>query len=492
VYFWEEVFARRRALIAGREIVLGHVRSLTGYLKFGLQLLAFLGVMEALVQSYFHREIFTVCFALGALWPVFHGFGFIRSHALLSVTWVLGCGLMSTFTLLPVIKVENIDTITYGGVVMFLTGVLYLLFEDNIIGNCGRNAIGRVGSRVIMGIQIGMVLLALIVTRSTVTSLQARQGVPFGNIVVGWIVLVASLSLPFFHRLYPNSHYLHRLMIIFLTFSPTFIILTISWEGLFYFVFCMTIVTWVRLEHAIYVHTKADIAVQPTGNGSITKPSTGTATVDGETFHYRALTLSDVRVALFFFFLLQAAFFSTGNVASISTFSLDSVRRLVPVFSPFSQGALLILQILIPFAIISANLGILNRRLEVPPSALFMVVMAISDIMTLNFFFMVRDEGSWLDIGMTISHFCIASALCTFVAGLEFLSEQFVSGVDVNPTIAAVGSAVVQAMDEVAECGHEADLKKPEPKKIQSNGNGAKQGKSKSKGKAKGKKTGFS
>lgn len=110
VYFWEEVFARRKALIAGREIILGHVRSFTGYLKFGLQLLAFLGVMEAMVQSYFHREIFTVCFALGALWPVFHGFGFIRSHAFLTGTWALGCGLMSVFTLLPVIKVENIDT----------------------------------------------------------------------------------------------------------------------------------------------------------------------------------------------------------------------------------------------------------------------------------------------------------------------------------------------------------------------------------------------
>ncbi|KAJ5498356.1 GPI ethanolamine phosphate transferase 1 [Penicillium expansum] len=478
VYFWEEVFARRKALIAGRQIVLGHVCSFTGYLKFGLQLLAFLGVMEAMVQSYFHREIFTVCFALGALWPIIHGFSFIRSHALLSATWALGCGLMSSFTLLPVIKVENLDTITYGGLLMFLTGILYLLFEDAIIGHRDleskeANAIGRVGSRIIMGIQLGMVLLAVIVTRSSVLSLQARQGLPFGNIVVGWVVLVASLTLPFFHRLYPNSHYLHRLMIIFLTFSPTFIILTISWEGLFYFVFCMTIMTWVRLEHAIYVHTA----------GALEKPKNpGVTTVDGETFYYRALTLSDVRVALFFFFLLQSAFFSTGNVASISTFSLDSVRRLIPVFDPFAQGALLILQILIPFAIISANLGILNRRLEVPPSALFMVVMAISDIMTLNFFFMVRDEGSWLDIGMTISHFCIASALCTFVAGLEFLSEQFVSGVDFAPTVAAIGAAVVQTIEEVTECGHE-DHK--EAKKAQSNG--AKQSKSKSKGKGKGK-----
>ena len=61
-----------------------------------------------------------------------------------------------------------------------------------------------------------------------------------------------------------------------------------------------------------------------------------------------------------------------------------------------------------------------------------MVVMAISDVLTLNFFWMVRDEGSWLDIGTSISHFVIASVLCIFVAVLEFGSEVFVSGVDVG------------------------------------------------------------
>lgn len=253
-------------------------------------------------------------------------------------------------------------------------------------------------------------------------------------------------------------------MVIFLTFSPTFIILTISWEGLFYFVFCMTLVTWVRLEHAIHVHmaafyAKASVAT----NGSATgKPApSSTTVVDGQTYKYRALTLSDARVALFFFFLLQSAFFSTGNVASISTFSLESVRRLIPVFNPFAQSALLLFQILIPFAIISANLGILNRRLEVAPSALFMVVMSISDVMTLNFFYMVRDEGSWLDIGMTISHYCIASLMCTFVAGLEFLSEQFVSGVDFG----SATIAVVDAVSDVVDSGIEATKKISMPAK---------------------------
>ena len=264
-------------------------------------------------------------------------------------------------------------------------------------------------------------------------------------------------------------------MVIFLTFSPAFIILTISWEGLFYFVFCMTVLTWVRLEHAIYVHTAPSAVKSESTNGSAVKAESGpiaSATVDGQTYHYRALTVSDARVALFFLFLLQSAFFSTGNVASISTFSLNSVRRLIPVFAPFSQAALLIFQILIPFAIISANLGILNRRLQVGPSALFMVVMSISDVMTLNFFYMVRDEGSWLDIGMTISHYCIASILCIFVAGLEFVSEQFVSGVDFGPAAAFVA----QVVSESAEYGHEEAKAPPPPPtpKSKSKGKGKK------------------
>lgn len=94
-------------------------------------------------------------------------------------------------------------------------------------------------------------------------------------------------------------------------------------------------------------------------------------------------------------------------------------------------------KILIPFAIISANLGILNHRLGVAPSALFMIVMSVSDVMTLNFFYMVRDEGSWLDIGMTISHFCIASGMSVFVAGLEFLSQAFISGIEFHEDVLA-------------------------------------------------------
>lgn len=76
------------------------------------------------------------------------------------------------------------------------------------------------------------------------------------------------------------------------------------------------------------------------------------------------------------------------------------------------------------------------------PSALFMMVTAFSDVLTLNFFWMVRDEGSWLEIGETISRFVIASGLCVFVAGLEGLSTVFVGGVEFEDEDAEGGNDV--------------------------------------------------
>lgn len=171
---------------------------------------------------------------------------------------------------------------------------------------------------------------------------------------------------------------------------------------------------------------KEEIAT-PLATGAEAAKQREKAVADGD---YRSLTLSDARICLFFLFLLQSAFFSTGNIASISSFSLDAVYRLLPIFDPFSQAALLIFKILAPFAVVSANLGFLTKRLKLQGGSLFAVIMGISDYMTLRFFWKVRDEGSWLEIGESISMFIIASALCVFIAGLEALAEVFTRGVE--------------------------------------------------------------
>ncbi|KKY37512.1 putative gpi ethanolamine phosphate transferase 1 [Diaporthe ampelina] len=256
------------------------------------------------------------------------------------------------------------------------------------------------------------------------------QGLSVLAACIRYLVFI-SLIMPLAYRLESDSNYLHRLVVIFLTCAPTFVIFTISYEGLFYVAFWVTLLAWVRLEYEVYTNStpKVEVAVESKSDDE----STETKQVpDRLPNPHRPLSLADARVALFFFVFLQSAFFSTGNVASVSSFSLESVCRLIPIFDPFSQGILLILKLMIPFALVSANLGILNKRIGVAPSALFMVVMAISDILTLYFFWVVKDEGSWLEIGSTISHFVIASLLSVFVAALEGVSAWFISGVEMD------------------------------------------------------------
>ncbi|EDN91722.1 hypothetical protein SS1G_07582 [Sclerotinia sclerotiorum 1980 UF-70] len=376
VAFWEEVYARRNALTQGGKALFGHIKSPFAFIGIIIKAIIFLGLIECLAWGYTYREIFSVLFILATFWPAFYGLGFLKNNKALTLTWIVSL---------------------YGGALMVAVGVLYLAFERKLLAKSkmAGDSIAPADnllSRSLIGAQIGLVILSMIVTRSTAMSLQARMGLPRGNQIIGWCLI-----------------------------------------GLFYFAFSSTLITWVLLEHNIHKHTmskkttKANDASVPEIPASLSSSP------------FRSLTLTDARISLFFLILLQSAFFSTGNMASVSSFSLDSVNRLIPVFDPFSQGALLIVKLMIPFALISANLGILNKRLGVAPSALFMVVIAISDFLTLHFFWVVKDEGSWLEIGSTISHFVIASLLCLFVASLEGVSELFIAGVEVEDNSSQLG-----------------------------------------------------
>ena len=71
-------------------------------------------------------------------------------------------------------------------------GILYLLFEKSILSeNQSHHSATTLDglSRTVLGIQIGLIGLAMIVTRSSVASLQAKEGLPLGSQVLGWIVL---------------------------------------------------------------------------------------------------------------------------------------------------------------------------------------------------------------------------------------------------------------------------------------------------------------
>lgn len=91
---------------------------------------------------------------------------------------------------------------------MFSFGVFYLSFQRSLLGG-SKNHTETGFSRMVLGVQVssdtsfpchgtcpaadgsqtGLTALAMVVTRSSVASLQAKQGLPLGTQVVGWLVL---------------------------------------------------------------------------------------------------------------------------------------------------------------------------------------------------------------------------------------------------------------------------------------------------------------
>ena len=96
-------------------------------------------------------------------------------------------------------------------------------------------------------------------------------------------------------------------MTLFLAFSVCFVVLSISIEGLFYSAFTFNLLLWIDVEAAV---RKTLVT-----NGPMPKE------VRSDGYRFQA---DDVRIALFFLFFVQVAFFGTGKYV---TFVLCPINR---------------------------------------------------------------------------------------------------------------------------------------------------------------------
>lgn len=395
LFFWSQIFANYNLLVTG-----------IGKLFKGIQiservLVATLIVLlyEGIVYGYSHRWIFTVIFVVLSVYPALCGV----TSVVLNAKWIITSLLISTFTLLDAVKIESLTQINIAGILM-LVGASYSTYKL-------RSTIGQFTYN-LLTLQILLTAVMLVVTNKSVLSLQRREGLPVDAQFMGWSILITSISLvPWLHSLEPNNDYRVRLLIIFLSFAPTFLILTISFESLFYVLFTSYAIQWIELEAQIFQNFQ--------NSSQNSKPR-----------NYIQL----LRVSSIGFFLLQVAFFGTGNIASISSFSLDSVYRLLPIFDPFPMGALLVLKLIIPYAILSFGLGILNLKLGIKDYAVSTLIISTSDILSLNFFYLLRTEGSWLDIGVTISNYVLAVMSSLFMLCLEMVGHILMKNVSIGGT----------------------------------------------------------
>ncbi|KAJ9476733.1 GPI ethanolamine phosphate transferase 1 [Pseudozyma hubeiensis] len=441
--------------------------------KTGLAVISGLAIMELMAVGYLYRVAWFIGFiVIGFAWPAFAlSADFKSDNEGLILVWGLSCLMTGLFTIGDVNKEESIPLLMLSAIVFLAAGCLvvlrpHLFFPGDATVSSSSSKDNQVRRdetpqavkdaqslhlrHTLRTIQLQLVVLVVtaITTAASAKSLQLKRGLPFATQVLAWACLATCLVFPFAYgfrratvvgsrqgdvaRALVRQSIGQRLAIVIFAFAPVFILLSLRDEVLFFGCYSMTLLVWAKMEGSL--HETRRVAAE-------------TGTVETR----RLLMLPELRVSLFYLFFLHVGFFGTGNVASISSFYLSPVYRLVPVFNPFLMATLLLLKILVPFLILNAVFSLLattsplastisaSKQLDrgfklfggTAPgglgldSALSLVFGAgiAADVLAFNFLFAVKSEGSWLEIGQTITHFVMANLLQIFMLALAAASS---------------------------------------------------------------------
>ena len=283
-------------------------------------------MVESLVVGFYWRPMYSVLLGLlgvgaAAVWE--------------APAWGLVLGLMSVFPLIPATYGTDVTLQVVGG--LLAAGVSFF-------GGAHHAATALIGMSLV---------------NATV----------FRSFFVSWSAMVLSVGVFYWQRPSPVAA--------FALLAPTYVLLSISYESIFFVVLAFALHGWIAVENRLRRTASA--------------------------FH-------DVRGALLYLLFTYASFFGTGNTGSLSSFEISSTYRFVSVFSPFLMGALLLVKVVIPFVLVGVAFAAIRSENNPDEERTVVSVLAMGDLMAYTFFFCIRDEGSWREIGVSISHFVMSNA----------------------------------------------------------------------------------
>ncbi|XP_035747214.1 GPI ethanolamine phosphate transferase 1 isoform X4 [Egretta garzetta] len=375
-----------------------HIHQSVGFL-----VVCTLGI-EILVFSFFYRSALTIGLVVFAGWPVITQLWVQAKKT--ALIWTLLCVLLAIFPLMPVVGREpNIPLVIAAGLLTLLFSCFSLASPCKSANKYRNNEDLKLHFY-----QMLSIALSTYVVSSTHDSLKNKQGLPVLNQIISWMTLVSSLVLP----LLSPTFLFQRLFSILLSLMSIYLLLSTGYEALFPLVLSGLMFAWINMEQE---------ALQHYGLSFKPKLAVFNFAYATDITQFRQLHLDDIRRSFFFVFFIVTAFFGTGNIASVNSFDPASVYCFLTAFSPFMMGGLLVLKVVIPFVLVSCAFEAVQVTTQLSSKSLFLIVLVISDIMALHFFFLVKDYGSWLDIGTSISHYVLVMSLTIFMMLMNGLAQ---------------------------------------------------------------------
>ena len=380
--------------------------------------------LEMLVLSFFYRSVLSIILLVIALWPYCTNLN--SKHFKLCVLWSCTCASVAVFPLLPVVgRNANYYLVAFAGSVATIFVFVLFSFPDIKFNLCSpSNKMPK--AHYLFSLQKVLLAIASFVPLITNWYFLQKESIPTIINLFSWFNLLFAIAAP---NVGPKS-LIGRLLHIALTFYTVFILLSTTFEAIFLLLLSCLLYLWLLLEDLLASKESKSSIWNYLISHTFTKVVTLVPTEREPVIE--TLSIDDLRRVYFAIFFGILSFFGLGNVASINTFDPSTVYCFLTVFSPFVMGALILWKMVIPFIFVScvfnSVLSILNRSLL----TCLLIILVMSDVMGLNFFFLVKDFGSWLEIGVSISHYVIIMVMSIGIVVLVGVA-RLLTGVTVLP-----------------------------------------------------------
>lgn len=342
------------------------------------EILFYLIGIELLVWTFFERRILTLALAILCIWmtvcSIEKGFLPFQIAAIFCSS-----ALFASFPAVNIIDGHTkINYVVLGGTILLLSGVTHYKNQNGV------RKITTFAQVLLLGIAIANVMFV----SSSITN---KQGLSPANKVISWTSSILSMFL-----IRKTSCHLSNTTTVLLSIGIPYIQLSLNSEVFFMLVLVVTLAFWRK------------IVIKSTDSS-------------------KSLWIQ-WRHAFCFLLFSFGSFFGTGNIASINSFDPSIGRCFVSVFSPFIIMGLVLFKILAPILLTCCSFYLTSIKLKIPPINVFALMLAMSNMMGLHFLFLIKNTGSWLDIGMSISHYVIVQLLALFLSLMYGLAGLLIDG----------------------------------------------------------------
>ncbi|VDN59320.1 unnamed protein product [Dracunculus medinensis] len=228
--------------------------------------------------------------------------------------------------------------------------------------------------------------------------------------LISWLLIPCTFILP----LFAPKYIVGRLISWFSAISLPYSLLSVSYESFFLFIFFILLWIYIRIQFEF------------SNNNNYWTNMCFSTRKDFNNCGTSKVTLMTFKQALVLITLVETAFFGTGNIASLNSFNPSSLRCFISIFSPFTMAALLIFKIFLPCFAIAIVFAFIIHMKNASVANLSCLVLIISDAMAAIFFYRLVDDGSWLEIGMSISHYVLSMAISIIIFSTLHIAKYIV------------------------------------------------------------------